>query len=89
VTEAPRGQRLEADVVLGVRGRDDDVRRAGGLEHRTFESRQPARLDVLDDLHEDRRVVSRQARVPVRERALQQAEALALALVHPLEAHAP
>ncbi len=44
---------------------------------------------MLDDLHEHRGVEAGEAVVAIRQRSLQQPQALALALVHPLQAEAP
>ena len=75
---------LVEHVVLAVRRRHDHRARSGGAEDHALERREPRRVDVLDDLHQHGRVVAGVPLVLVGQRALEQLDALGLALAHPL-----
>ena len=80
---------LVAHVVLHVRRRDDDRAGSGVGEHRALERGQPVGIQVLDHLHEDRRVVAAQPSVGVREGSLQEGQPGPLALGHPVQVQPP
>lgn len=69
-------------------GVPDDRLRTRELEEHALEGREACGIEVLDHLDDDRRVESREALVPVRERAVKEADAPALLLGHPLESQA-
>ena len=86
VAEAAGRQRLEADVVLGVGRRDDDVRRAGRTRTPTRSSagRRPGSRCSMTSISTAASNPARRSSRYVSD-AVHQPEPLALALVHPLE----
>jgi hypothetical protein len=85
VADGAGGQRLPPDVVLDVGGGDEHVVRPGHAEDRGGERRKAWRVDVLDHLRQHDRVVARDARVGVGDRALVQRDPRALTLREPVD----
>ena len=78
-------QGLEPDVVLAVRRRDHDMPGPRVGEDSPLERGQPGLVDVLDDLHQHKRVQVREALVPVGQGRLDQPEPLTAARRHPVQ----
>lgn len=79
VAKVARVELLEKLVVVGVGRGDEDVRRPGLAKHHGFEGGQAVGVEVLDDLHQRRRVEAGQPLVAVQQRPLNQLDASALA----------
>src|SRR5579884_2961076 len=79
------GQAFPDDVVLDVRGREDDRARLHEFKEDSLEGGEALGVEVLDHLDNGRRIVTFQAPVTVGERAVEQGDALALPLRHPIE----
>ncbi|BDH55430.1 hypothetical protein MTP03_03690 [Tsukamurella sp. PLM1] len=75
-------------VVLAVGRRDHDGAGPGSAEHDVLERTEPRRIDVLDHLHEHRRIEGCEAVVLVGESGLEQVDPAALALGHVVEMQA-
>src|SRR5262245_15642754 len=88
MAKAPRGQPVEANVVLAVRSRHDDRGGARLLEDDPLERGEPRRIEVLDHLDRGGRVEAGQALVAVGQGGLEELDALALSRRELLEPQA-
>ena len=81
-----RGHALEEHVVLDIGCGDDGRTRSRITEQRILERCQPRQVNVLDNLHDSKRVEVAQAAIPIGECTLPEIDTRALAWRHLVEA---